>query len=70
LKEFVLCYCTEDRGQRKESANFRRFSYSDIQQKDKANLDISWGQGATNVSETATPQALMKDILKDLREAE
>src|SRR5204863_8652950 len=42
LKDFIHCYCAENRSQRKETARFRRFKYSEIIARDKASLDIQW----------------------------
>ena len=36
------CYRADDRTQREESERFRRFSYDELTQRDKANLDIFW----------------------------
>lgn len=69
LTDFIRCYCAEDRTRRRETAHFRRFKYSEIIARDKANLDLQWEEEATNATQTATPQALMKEILDDLKEA-
>lgn len=53
----------------KETARFRRFEYSEIMARDKANLDIQWQQEVTSVTNGDTPQSLVKEILKDLEEA-
>lgn len=69
LTDFVRCYRPDGLTQRKETANFRRFKYSEIIARDKANLDIQWQQETMNVTKGETPQTLMKEILKDLEEA-
>jgi type I restriction enzyme M protein len=69
LKDFVTCYCADDLTRRKESASFRRFKYSDILARDRANLDMQWGQTTPSTNDGASPQALMKEILTDLQEA-
>jgi type I restriction enzyme M protein len=68
LRDFVHCYCTDDTTRRKETSHFRRFKYSEIIARDKANLDIQW-QHETTITHSRTPQALMKEILEDLEEA-
>ena len=68
LKDFIHCYCADDLSRRKESTCFRRFTYSDIIAREKANLDIQWKDQTMNM-QGPTPQALMKDILEDLEEA-
>jgi type I restriction enzyme M protein len=69
LIDFVRSYRADDPVQRTESARFRRFEYSEIVARNKANLDIQWRQETMNVSNGETPQALMKAILNDLEEA-
>lgn len=50
-------------------AQFKRFDYSEIIVRDKANLDIQWEEDAVGSRDDETPQSLMKDILGDLEEA-
>lgn len=69
LKDFIDCYCADDPTRRKETAHFRRFEYSEIIARDKANLDIQWQNDIPSVSQGETPQALMRAILEDLEEA-
>jgi type I restriction enzyme M protein len=69
LSDFIHCYHADDRTGRKETAQFRRFTYAEIIARDKANLDFQWQQETTNTTQGETPQALMKEILKDLEEA-
>jgi hypothetical protein len=46
-----------------------RFKYSEIIARDKASLDIQWQHETMNATQGGTPQALMKEILEDLKEA-
>jgi type I restriction enzyme M protein len=69
LTDFIHCYHADDRTVRKETEKFRRFTYAEIIARDKANLDFQWQQETTNATQGETPQALMKEILKDLEEA-
>ncbi len=69
LMDFVHSYRADDPTQRKETAHFRRFKYSEIMARDKANLDIQWQRATVNATKDETPQGLMKEILKDLEEA-
>ena len=69
LMDFVHAYRADNPTQRKETAHFRRFKYSEIMARDKANLDIQWQPATKNATKEETPQALMKEILKDLEEA-
>jgi len=69
LVDFVHCYRADDPARREETSRFRRFKYSEIIARDKANLDIQWGSGAANATQGETPQELMREILRDLEEA-
>jgi type I restriction enzyme M protein len=69
LTDFIHCYSADDPSQRKETAHFRRFKYSEIILRDKASLDIQWLDPTIDSTQDETPQALMKKILKDLKEA-
>jgi type I restriction enzyme M protein len=69
LMDFIQCYSADDLTRRKETAHFRRFTYSEIIARDNANLDIQWQRETTNVTQGDSPQVLMKEILKDLEEA-
>lgn len=68
LTDFVQCYRADDLTRRKQTDQFRRFSYSEIIARDNANMDIQWQHKVTNGTH-GTPQALMKEILRDLEEA-
>ena len=69
LTDFIQCYNADDPTRRKETAQFRRFSYSEIIARDKASLDIQWRQEVADLGQSETPQELMKEILEDLKEA-
>lgn len=69
LADFIQSFCAQNINRRKESDSFRRFSYSEIMKRDKANLDIVWPTGNSNLDTNQSPQELVKEILKDLEEA-
>lgn len=69
LDDFIDCYKSVNRSQRVETPLFRKFTYAEINARDKANLDIQWLQMASTISSKDTPQSLMSEILNDLREA-
>lgn len=69
LKDFVTCYSANDRARRQETPSFRRFTYSEITTRDKANLDIQWLPEGAKIGADEGPHALMKQILSDLEEA-
>ena len=66
---FIECYRAGNRAPRKETTRFKRFKYSEIISRDKANLDIQWQQETTGGPKASSPQELMKEILEDLQEA-
>ena len=69
LLDFVRCYRADDQAKRKETAQFRRFKYSQVIARERASLDMQWQNDATGPRESETPQALMKEIVGDLEEA-
>jgi type I restriction enzyme M protein len=42
LDDFVICYNAKNRHERKESERFKSFTYEEITERDKLNLDIFW----------------------------
>jgi type I restriction enzyme M protein len=69
LTDFIQCYCSDRPTLRKETTRFRRFKYSQIIARDKANLDIQWSPSLADTPQGETPQTLMREILQDLNEA-
>jgi len=71
LKEFVQCYQTAKRSKREESERFKRFSYTDLMARDKANLDIFWlkDDSLADTENLPKPAVLAAEIVEDLEEA-
>ena len=72
LKEFVDVYRSGDRKRRRrELERFKRFSYSELMKRDKANLDLFWlkNDSLSDIDSLAKPEALASAIVKDLEEA-
>ena len=71
LDDFVSCYRAEDRTLREESERFRRFTYDDLTQRDKANLDIFWlrDESLEDPENLPTPAQIAEEIMEDLRAA-
>ncbi len=69
LKQFINCYSASDISLRKETSRFKRFKYSEIISRDKANLDIQWEHSTISTTKAINPQKLMKEIVKDLKKA-
>lgn len=71
LKDFIQVYQTSNRMNRQESKYFKRFSYAEILQRDKASLDIFWlkDESSTDSASLPKPDILVAEILKDLEDA-
>jgi type I restriction enzyme M protein len=71
LDDFIKCYETQDRQQRKESDRFRSFSYDELIKRDKVSLDIFWLKDDA-LEETANlppPKVIASEITADLESA-
>lgn len=70
LREFVASFSAKDRRKRKETSRFRRFSYAEIMEREKANLDIRWGNQDEEAGPASVdPTVIMREIVIDLSEA-
>ena len=71
LQDFVECYNPENRHERKESERFKSFSYSDLMQRDKANLDIFWlkDESLEDSENLPEPEVLARKIVENLQSA-
>ena len=71
LDDFVSCYRSDDRTQREESGRFRRFTYDELTQRDKANLDIFWlrDESLEDTENLPPPDQIAEEIMADLRAA-
>lgn len=64
--DFIQCY-----RERKESERFRRFSYGELVQRDKLNLDIFWlkDDGLEDIDSLPAPDVLAAEIVENLMNA-
>ena len=71
LDDFVACYHPDNRLRREETERFRRFSYEELTQRDKTNLDIFWlrDESMEDTATLPTPDVIADEILEDLRAA-
>ena len=71
LDDFVSCYRAADRTQRVESERFRSFTYEELTQRDKANLDIFWlrDESLEDTENLPPPDVIAEEIMEDLRAA-
>ena len=67
----MSCYRAEDRAQRMETERFRRFTYDELTQRDKANLDIFWlrDESLEDSENLPPPDVIAEEIMEDLRAA-
>jgi len=71
LADFVACYHPENRHQRQETERFRRFSYEELQKRDKLSLDIFWlrDESLEGADALPPPEVLAQSIVEDLQTA-
>lgn len=68
LEDFVRCYNADNRRERKESERFRGFTYDELIQRDKVNLDIFWLKDETleDTENLPDPDVLAAEIIENL----
>ncbi|HOI94564.1 MAG TPA: class I SAM-dependent DNA methyltransferase [Syntrophobacter fumaroxidans] len=71
LKDFINSYNPENRRDRKETERFRAFSYDELVQRDKANLDIFWlkDESLEDSENLSDPEVLAAEIVENLESA-
>jgi type I restriction enzyme M protein len=71
LKDFVKCYNPENRHERKETDRFKAFTYAELMQRDKANLDIFWlkDESLEDTENLPAPEVLAAEIAENLESA-
>ena len=71
LADFVESYHPENRNQRQESERFRSFSYDELIQRDKVNLDIFWlkDESLEDTENLPSPEVLAQEITENLETA-
>ncbi len=71
LTEFIKCYNSENRFERKEAERFKRFNYEDILKRDKTNLDIFWmkDKSLEDLENLPEPDVIANELVCDLEDA-
>ena len=71
LDDFVACYHPANRHERQETDHFHRFSYDELIQRDKVNLDIFWlrDESMEDSASLPPPDFIAEEIVEDLRAA-
>ena len=71
LQDFIKCYNPENRFQRQETKRFKAFSYEELVQRDKLNLDIFWirDESLEGSENLPPPEIIAKEITENLESA-
>jgi len=71
LQDFISCYNSKSRFERKESERFKCFSYEEILKRDKTNLDIFWlkDESLDDLDKLPEPGILASELVDDLGSA-
>ncbi len=71
LADFVDAYSANDRRKRQESERFRRFTYDELIQRDKASLDVFWlpDESLEDTDNLPAPEIIAAEIVEDLEAA-
>src|SRR5688572_6333082 len=71
VADFVDAYSADDRSRRQESERFRRFTYDELIQRDKASLDVFWlrDESLEDTDNLPAPEVIAAEIVEDLEAA-
>lgn len=71
LDDFVACYHTKNRHDRKESERFKSFTYEELVKRDKVNLDVFWlkDDALEESANLPAPEIIAQEITDDLEAA-
>ncbi len=71
LRDFIRCYNPTNRHERKETDRFHSFSYDELIQRDKVNLDIFWikDESLEDAENLPEPSVLAAEIIENLEAA-
>src|SRR5947207_2887310 len=71
LDDFVACYNSANRHERKESERFKSYTYEELTKRDKLNLDIFWlkDKSLEHSANVPHPDIIAAEIVEDLQAA-
>ncbi len=71
LTDFVDCYNPDNRHERVETERFKSYSYEELMERDKVNLDIFWlkDDSLEDIEDLPEPEVLAADITENLEAA-
>ncbi len=68
LQDFIKCFNPENRLEREETERFKAFTYEELINRDKVNLDITWlkDESLDDIENLPHPDELLSEILEEL----
>jgi type I restriction enzyme M protein len=71
LQDFIRCYNPQNRHDRKETERFHVFTYEELMQRDKVNLDIFWlkDESLEDSANLPEPDIIAREIAENLESA-
>ena len=71
LKDFIKCYNPKNRHKRRQTKRFKSFTYDELLQRDKVNLDIFWikDESLEDTENLPEPEVLAMEIVENLEVA-
>jgi len=71
MEYFIQCYNPKNRHSRKETERFKAFTYDELIQRDKANLDIFWlkDESLEDTDNLPEPDVIASEIVENLESA-
>jgi type I restriction enzyme M protein len=71
LKDFVACYNPKNRHDRQPTDRFKPYTYTELMQRDKANLDIFWlkDESLEDTENLPPPEVIAREITENLQAA-
>ena len=71
LQDFIQCYNPQNRHERAETERYKAFTYEELMQRDKVNLDIFWlkDESLEDSANLPPPDILAREIADNLESA-
>ena len=68
LQDFIKCFNPENRLEREETERFKAFTYEELINRDKVNLDITWlkDESLDDIENLPPPDELLSEILSEI----
>jgi type I restriction enzyme M protein len=71
LEDFIACYNAKNRHDRRQTDRFKAFTYNELMQRDKVNLDIVWltDESLEDTDKLPAPEVIAEEIVENLQSA-